>query len=131
MPKDYGAVGESGKSPQVGLLSGRLVWVIRQWLNSSREILDLYNFMFGEQETAEFGRVKPFVRSTLDGSVVKVESVNVDVGRSFLLGHKKQKPSEDGFAPCAEATGVVSTSIIVAAAHSVNKKMSCCESVNG
>lgn len=92
---------------QVGLLPHAGVRIARRRLDARGEVLDLDEIVPCPEDSLEQGhRIQPLPRRSADGSVIEVESIDVDdsavgwIGRADHLPRpKKQGPPEGGPAP--------------------------------
>lgn len=97
--------GEGPQGAQVHLLSLRLMGVVGAGFNEGGKVFNPVDLVFWKQEPAQLFQIEPLVGLPFQGSIIKIEGINVDV--CFHSAPEMQKPPEGGFAPCAEATGVV------------------------
>ena len=69
-----------------------------------REVFNTLHVIGGKHPTVKRFEVQPTIGSISETSIIEIESVDVDVG-AHGGRPKKQRPSGDGLAPCAEALG--------------------------
>ncbi len=74
----------------VELLPLRNLQISRRRFHQSREVPDAIDRDPGQHLTAEFGDVEPLVRRVLDGTVVQVEAVDVNIRSNPKGSEKKQ-----------------------------------------
>jgi hypothetical protein len=88
---------------QIRLLPTRLQWVVWAWHDVRREILHVLDTVFREQQPAQPTRIEPAVRSTAQGSEVKIETIDINVSQHLHSlpylneAPQKQKPPFGGF----------------------------------
>ena len=53
---------------------------MRAGAHSGRKILNLLDGIRRQHHVGEFGKIEPFVRRTLQATIIEVEAVNINVG---------------------------------------------------
>lgn len=107
MPIDDGHHGFGQQRADIHLLPIRLIEIAGTRLDPGSVVFDGNDIIVWQKQAAHLGDVQPAVGRALDGAVVEVEAVDIDDGAIQTAPPKKQKPLGSGFAPCAEATGVI------------------------
>src|SRR5437879_5483010 len=104
MPVDDGYFGQCSQSAEVCLLACGLHWIMGSGTDTRCEVLDAVYGVLREHYLAESFNVEPLIRRTLEASIVKIESVNINVcahdsyriSRSRLRAASHPVPKEQG-----------------------------------
>ncbi|HYY79882.1 MAG TPA: hypothetical protein VFD04_11970 [Actinomycetes bacterium] len=71
---------DGSQRTQIGLLALRLLRVVWPAGHQRREVANRHDLIVGQKAMGQGIDVQPLVRSALEGSVVKIETVDVDDG---------------------------------------------------
>ena len=86
--------------PQVHLLTLRLTGIVGARIEERGEVADPVDGVLGEESLGESAKVQPLERSTSDGTVVEVETVDVEVRDQSLLPYKDRDHPGGRSRPC-------------------------------
>lgn len=86
---------------QVYLLTGQLTRIIGTRMNKGGEVFDSLDLVFWENTFSQGGKVKPFIRSPLDGAIIKIEGINIEIGFHEAIQDKKKQGPPLAERPCA------------------------------
>ena len=79
---------QRGQGSQVRLLPLGLSGIAGTGIESGGEVADLIDCVQREESFGQFTQIQPSERCVLEGAVVEVEAVDVDVGNQLPLSYK-------------------------------------------
>jgi len=87
--KDYLEIRYRPERAEKSLLPSGLIWIARPSADLSCEILDLNDVVIWQEHSKELAKVKPLERCSFDGTIVKIETVDVYGGSKDRRSPKK------------------------------------------
>ncbi len=62
-------------------------------MNKGGEVFDSLDLVLWKYTFSQGGEVKPLIRSSLNGAIIKIEGINIEIGfHEVIQGRKKQGP---------------------------------------
>ena len=89
---------------EIYLLAERLAWVVRSREHPRSEVFDPHDIVFGGEDLPRHSKnIQPSVRSAFQGTIIEVESVNIDYSSHRSLSKARAVPCGAALHPFAEA----------------------------
>ena len=103
---------QGSQRAQIELLPRRLVRIIRPGAHQRRKVFNFSDGVLGKQQLAKLADVDPPIRGLLEGSVVEIEPVDINVRDDIRLQKCKSRPKAAS-RPATEATGGICSNLSV------------------
>lgn len=99
MSENYFQVGNRLQGTKIRLLSGQLVGIRETRIYQGSKLFDLIDAVAGKHKTTEFGEIEPAIGSIFQGSIIKIEAVDIDICFQKTPSWNTEAAHMGGFAP--------------------------------